>query len=198
MINGYARFILSLTACVFMAGPLSAQTAPIPPAGGSAAPVGTTPAPKPVSKATQKELQDNLNAMDAAIKKKDINGVMKYFAPDYKMKDIKGKTVTLSQIRDGYQSYFTQAHDITTASSTVQKVEAKKESYAVTGQIHASGDHAGRAEQNARNGAGQHGPADVEENKRGLAHYGRQTYCAGQHLRRQALFRRQTETNRVE
>ena len=139
-----ARFILSLAACGLMAGPLSAQTAPIPPtsgtgstaAGGSAA-TGTTktaPAPKPVPAATQKELQDNLTAMDAAIKKKDINGVMKYFAPEYKMKDLKGKTVTLSQVRDGYQSYFTQAHDITTASSTVQKVEAKKDSYAVTGQ----------------------------------------------------------------
>ena len=137
-----ARFIFSLAACVLMAGPLSAQTAPTPPAGGvsstmaggSAATTGTTSAPKPVSAATQKELQDNLNAMDAAIKKKDINGVMKYFAPAYKMKDLKGKTVTLSQIRDGYQSYFTQAHDIATASSVVQKVEAKKDAYAVTGQ----------------------------------------------------------------
>ena len=144
MITGKARFILSFAACVFMAGPLSAQTAPTPPAGGTGSTTaggssatgstGTAPAPKPVSAATQKELQDNLNAMDAAIKKKDINGVMKYFAPDYKMKDLKGKSVTLSQIRDGYQSYFTQAHDITTASSTVQKVEAKKDAYAVTGQ----------------------------------------------------------------
>jgi ketosteroid isomerase-like protein len=138
---GSSRLILSLAACVFMAGPLSAQTTPPVTAGGSgsttaggSAATGTAPAPKPVSKATQKELQDNLNAMDAAIKKKDINGVMKYFASDYKMKDLKGKTVTLSQIRDGYQSYFTQAHDVTTASSTVQKVEAKKDSYAVTGQ----------------------------------------------------------------
>ena len=138
----HARFILSLAACL-MAAPLSAQTTP-PPAngsgsaasGGSATTVGGAGAAKPApdTKAAQKEVQETLNKMDAAIKRKDLRGVMKYFAPDYKLKDLKGKTVTLSQIRDGYQSYFNQAQSVTTASSTVEKVEAKKDAYAVTGQ----------------------------------------------------------------
>lgn len=138
MNTSHARLLVPLLFCVLTAGPLSAQTAP--PAGGTspaaAGDAAKTP-PAPDNKATQaaqKEIQATVNQMNAAIKRKDVNAVMKYFAPDYKMKDLKGKNITASQIRDGYSSYFAQARDVTTATSTIQQVEAKKGAYAVTGQ----------------------------------------------------------------
>ena len=141
--------------------PTLAQTPPKVPDTTPAAPDATKAADSktvtPDTKAVQKELQASVNQMDSALKRKDLQGVMHFFAPTYKLKDLKGKTLTVQQVKDDYRSLFSQAQNITTASSTIENVTMKKSDAEATGKSTLKAtviDSKGKSHEMAQSGSG--------------------------------------------
>ena len=126
---------LPLLAALALPSAVFAQTPPVTPGGtGITKPKKTTPPLSPAEALKmQQEIQDSINKMNAALQKKDLTGVMRYYAPDYKLKDKKGKTYDAAKLRADYTALFAQAQTITAASAAVEKVTPKKNGVEVTG-----------------------------------------------------------------